>query len=104
MTDLDVDAENRFLFHHVPEGDVRLEAVEHAHEVAHQLEVPNLLHWHVVQHVVAAILGGLAQVEDAEARARVCDTQHAVLLRALGHDKNSDQSCVIRNKVLPWSR
>jgi len=44
---LDVDAQNRVLFAHVPEADVWLKLVEDGDKVVDQLEVSYLLHWHL---------------------------------------------------------
>ena len=44
---LDVDAEDRVLFAHVPEADVWLKLVEHGDEVVDQFEVPYLFYGHL---------------------------------------------------------
>ena len=44
---LDVDTENRVLFAHVPETDVRLELVEDGDKVVDQLKVADLFHWNL---------------------------------------------------------
>ena len=44
---LDVDTENRVLFSHVPETDVRLELVEDGDKVVDQLKVADLFNWNL---------------------------------------------------------
>ncbi len=83
FTNLNVDAKNGFLFHHVPEADVGFELVKDSYEVPDQLKVTNLLHRHMIQDVIAAILAGLTQIQDAQSRSAVSDSQHAVLFRHL---------------------
>ncbi len=39
-----INAENGFLFHHVPETDIRFKLMEHSNKISHQMEVSYFLH------------------------------------------------------------